>query len=107
MMVGNGNGGCVMTWLRFVTGVLPLLLLGACSTPQAAPGSLPGGYPVGGETFHLDVAQIDILRVTAPEAGNAVDMTDAVDSWLRRHLVASCQVSFDAAGQVCCFVPRP
>jgi len=26
---------------------------------------------------------------------------------LRAQLVASCQVSFDAAGQVCCFVPRP
>lgn len=77
-----------MTWLRFVTVVLPLLALGACATPQAAPGPMPGTYPAGGEIFHLDVAQVDIQRVAAPGAGTAVDMTDAVDSWLRGHLVA-------------------
>jgi RNA polymerase sigma-70 factor (ECF subfamily) len=26
---------------------------------------------------------------------------------LKSHLTEACQVSFDAAGQVCCFVPRP
>lgn len=76
-----------MKWFRFVAVVLPLMLLGACSTPQAAPGPMPGAYPMGGPTFHLDVAEITIQRVAAPGAGTAIDMTDAVDSWLRRHLV--------------------
>ena len=87
-MVGKANGGYVMKWLRLIAVMFPILLLGACATPQAAPAPTPVAYPDGGQTFHLDVAQIEILRVTSPEAGNAIDMTDAVDSWLRRHLVA-------------------
>ncbi len=69
-----------------VIALLALVFLAGCAAPAAVPPQ--SNYPAGGEVFRLDVAQVEIYRPTAMPAGTAVDMSHAVETWLRDHLVA-------------------
>jgi len=60
--------------------------LAGCASQAAAPVQGPI-QPVVGDVFHLDVAQIEIFRPAA-EPGTVIDMSTAVENWLRKHLVA-------------------
>ena len=75
-----------MRLARSFIAFISLVALAGCAAPAAVPPQ--SDYPVGGEVFHLDVAQIEINRPSVLPAGAAIDMSGAVEAWLREHLVA-------------------
>jgi len=66
--------------------LLSLAFLAGCASQAALPTQGPM-QPVAGDVFRLDVAQIEIFRPAA-EPGTVIDMSAAVEAWLREHLVA-------------------
>lgn len=84
--IGHWKGNVRMKLPRSVFALLSLVALAGCAAPAAVPPQT--GYPVGGEVFRLDVAEVEINRPAAMPAGTVIDMSNAVESWLREHLVA-------------------
>jgi len=87
VMIGIGcPGGNGMKIPRLAFVMVALAVLAGCAAPAATP-AYQAQPPAGGEVFRLDVAEVLVTRATVADRTAAIDMTDAVDAWLRRHLV--------------------
>ncbi|MBL6929140.1 MAG: hypothetical protein ISR44_08185 [Rhodospirillales bacterium] len=75
-----------MRLLGKIAVLLSLGFLAGCASQAAIPVQGPI-QPVAGDVIRLDVAQIEIFRPAA-EPGTVIDMSSAVEAWLREHLVA-------------------
>jgi hypothetical protein len=69
-------------------GLLSLVVLAGCAAPAAMPPPQQQLPPLGGPVYRLDVATVEIFRPAAQPAGTVIDMSSAVEQWLRDHLVA-------------------